>query len=162
MPAGRSTDAGGPFDLDAFLPYQIAVIASRTNRDFTRIHTRELGLATAEWRVLVHLARAARVSVREIHLHVDLDKPKVSRAASRLEAAGYVAKRRSSTDRRLVELSLTEDGEAVMRRFAASAVAYQAELVDRLGSDSVAAIAALFRKLMADGDVRGADIPALD
>lgn len=67
-----------------------------------------------EWRVVAHLSQAEKVSVREIYQRVEMDKSKVSRAAARLVAAGYVRKDINAADRRLVELSLTKKGHAMV------------------------------------------------
>lgn len=121
------------FALDEFLPYQLTVAAGRLSRDFaTRYHER-FGISIPEWRVVAHLSQSGAVSVREVHQRVDMDKSKVSRAAQRLEAAGYVEKRVNPSDRRLVELSLTPKGQAMMAELARVADAYQAELIARLG-----------------------------
>lgn len=122
------------FDLDHFLPYQLSAAAGRVSRAFAERYRDEFGITIPEWRVLAHLTQAEDVSVREIHLKVDMDKSKVSRAASRLEAAGYIAKRVNSQDKRLVALSLTPKGEALVKRILPVALAYQAELEERLDS----------------------------
>jgi DNA-binding MarR family transcriptional regulator len=124
------------FDLDGFLPYQFNVIAGRLSRGFARRYRTRFGISIAEWRVVAHLSQAGAVSVREIHERADMDKSKVSRAAARLEAAGYITKRPSSVDRRLVELALTPDGEAMMTELIAMARAYQAQILQSLGPDA--------------------------
>jgi DNA-binding MarR family transcriptional regulator len=122
-----------PFVLDGFLPYRIAVLAGRLSREFSRVYQERFGLSRAEWRVMAHLSQEAEVSVREIHARVDMDKSKVSRAASRLEEAGIITKRISERDRRLVVLALTEKGSAMMAELARAAQDYQAELIARMG-----------------------------
>jgi DNA-binding MarR family transcriptional regulator len=92
------------------LPYRVAVTAGRLSREFSRVYQERFGLSRAEWRVMAHLSQEAEVSVREIHARVDMDKSKVSRAATRLEEAGIVTKRISDHDRRLVVLALTDKG----------------------------------------------------
>lgn len=124
------------FDLLTFLPYQLAVAASRVSRDFAERYRREFGLSIPEWRVLAHLSQAGSVSVREIHARVDMDKSKVSRAAARLEAAGWIAKRPHQTDGRLVDLTLTEAGRDLVARILPEARAFQADLEARLGPDA--------------------------
>lgn len=116
------------FKLDNFLPYQIAVLSSRISAEFARHYRKAYGISVSEWRVVAHLSQADSVSVREIHKRVDMDKPKVSRAASRLEEAGYVTKTVNPKDRRLVELSLTDKGHEMIRTLTPIANAYQAEL----------------------------------
>ena len=123
------------FDLDGFLPYQLAVTASTISRAFARRYQAEFGLSIAEWRVMSHLSQADSVSVRDIQVKVDLEKSKVSRAAARLEAAGLITKVQNVEDRRLVSLSMTESGRSTMKRLAAIAETYQNELMTELGPD---------------------------
>ena len=138
------------FDLAAFLPYQFAVAAARISRDFAERYRAEVDISIPEWRVLAHLAQADAVSVREIHARVDMDKSKVSRAAARLQAAGYVEKRPHAMDGRLVELRLTEAGRALVARIVPIADAFQADLVARLGADGAGLRRAL-RRLVEEG-----------
>lgn len=122
------------FVLERFLPYQLAVAASRTSREFAALYRERFGIGIAEWRVVAHLSQAGRVSIREIFDRVDMDKSRVSRAAARLEEAGYVSKERGRTDRRLIELALTEKGHAMMREIAPLAETFERALADRLGA----------------------------
>lgn len=133
------------FDLESFLPYQLAVLAGRISRDFARAYTAEFGISIPEWRVIAHLAQAGTVSVREIHERVDMDKPKVSRAAQRLEAAGYITKAPDPADRRLVALALTPKGRDLLARILPVARAYEARALAALP----AAEAAAFRRSLA-------------
>lgn len=124
------------FDLATFLPYQLAVAAARISRGFADRYRAEFGLTIPEWRVLAHLAQSGAVSVREIHQRVDMDKSKVSRAAARLEEAGLVEKRANPEDRRLLDMRLTDHGRALVARILPVALAYQAEVLARLGPDA--------------------------
>jgi DNA-binding MarR family transcriptional regulator len=135
------------FDLTAFLPYQLAVAAGRVSRAFADRYKAEFGLTIPEWRVLAHLAGGDAVSVREIHARVDMDKSKVSRAAARLEQAGLIEKRDNSEDRRLLDMRLTDKGQALMARIVPIANAYQAELMAQLGANAAPFRAALLRLL---------------
>ena len=133
-----------PFVLDAFYPYRVAVLSARLSREFSTRYRDRFGISIPEWRVVAHLSQSGAVSVREIHERVDMDKSKVSRAAARLQAAGYVEKRESSADRRLVELSLTEKGRAMMEELSALAEAFQAELEEAVaGADFSEAVTRL-------------------
>lgn len=120
------------FDLNAFLPYQLAVAAAHVSRGFAELYRAEFGLSIPEWRVLAHLAQSGTVSVREIQARVDMDKSKVSRAAARLEAAGLIEKRAHGTDRRLLDMSLTPQGRALFARIVPIAKAYEAGVLARL------------------------------
>jgi DNA-binding MarR family transcriptional regulator len=122
------------FDLTTFLPYQLAVAAARVSKGFAALYQAEFGLSIPEWRVLAHLSQSGTVSVREIQARVDMDKSKVSRAASRLESAGLIAKRPHTTDKRLLEMSLTPAGRALMARIVPIATAYEARVMADLGA----------------------------
>lgn len=124
------------FRLSDFLPYQLAVAAARVSREFSTRYRREFGLSIPEWRVLAHIAQEDRVSVREIQARVDMDKTKVSRAAARLEEMGLIEKRPHAGDRRLLDMRLTPKGAETFGRIAIVAVAYQDELLFRLGADA--------------------------
>ena len=124
------------FDLASFLPYQLSVAASRVSAALAAQYRRDFGLSLAEWRVLAHLAQSGTVSVHEIHARVDMDKPKVSRAASRLGAAGLIVRAPHPTDGRLIALSLTPQGKALMGRLLPLAQRYQQDLIGRLGPDA--------------------------
>ncbi len=126
------------FVLDRFLPYQLAVAASRTSREFSALYRDRFGIGIAEWRVVAHLSQGGPVSVREIYERVDMDKSRVSRAATRLEGSGYVLKRVNAADRRLIELSLTDKGRAMVNEIAEMAAGFEITLARRLGPDATA------------------------
>lgn len=140
------------FDLDDFLPYQLAVAAARVSRGFAERYRSEFGITIPEWRVLAHLSAAGGpVSVREVHARVDMDKSKVSRAAARLEQAGLVAKAANDEDRRLVSLTLTPAGRGLVERIVPLALDWQAEMTARLGSkDDIAAFRRVLRRVIAE------------
>jgi len=116
------------------LPYQLASTAAQVSRELAGLYSTQFGISIPEWRVLAHLAQGQAVSVREIHLRVDMDKPKVSRSAARLEKAGYVGKSVNSGDKRLVELTLTPKGEKLFAELEPIALEYEAKLLERLGA----------------------------
>ncbi|MCA0203372.1 MarR family winged helix-turn-helix transcriptional regulator [Pararhodobacter sp.] len=126
------TDANA-FDLNTFLPYRLNAVAGRISRAFAERYREEFGISIPEWRVLVHLHQGGDVSVRDIEARVDMEKSKVSRAASRLEAAGYITKAVNDSDRRLLLLRLTPQGEALVARLLPVAIAYQEEMKAKLG-----------------------------
>ncbi|MFN3259319.1 MAG: MarR family winged helix-turn-helix transcriptional regulator [Pikeienuella sp.] len=128
------------FALERFLPYRLAVLAQRVSRDFSAIYRERFGLSVAEWRVLAHLSAAGSVSVREIHLHADLEKSKASRAAARLEEAGLIEKRAGEGDRRLVALTLSPKGRETMAALIPLAEAYEAAVLARLAPEDRAAL----------------------
>lgn len=124
------------FSLDDFLPYQLAVLSSRISREFSEIYAENFGLTVPEWRVIVHLHNAGPVSVREIQARVDMDKSKVSRAATRLEKSGHITKETNADDRRLLKLALTSKGHDLMKQIIPLAHKFEDKLTKRLGANN--------------------------
>ena len=123
------------FVLDEFLPYQLAVFSARISREFSKLYREKFGISVAEWRVMAHLSQTDdAVSVREIHKRVDMDKSKVSRAASRLEKRGIIVKQVQEADRRLVEMQLSQRGQQMINELAPLAKTFERDYMERLGS----------------------------
>lgn len=123
------------FDLDRFVPYQLAVAATQLSKGLADQYRARFGISIPEWRVLVNVGYSDKVSVRDIEQRVSLEKSKVSRAASRLEAAGYLTKTVDPEDRRLLKLELTGKGAALLSEIVPIAKAYQDNLRAVLGGD---------------------------
>jgi DNA-binding MarR family transcriptional regulator len=123
------------FVLNDFLPYQLAVLSNRISDQFAHNHYAKFGISVPEWRVVAHLSQAEKVSIREVYQKVEMDKSKASRAAARLVAAGYVTKKTNPDDRRLIELSLTDKGRAMMDEIGPAAAGFQAEVLKCLTQD---------------------------
>jgi len=138
------TPPASSFDLATFLPYRMTVAAERLSTGLARRYRDDYGITIAEWRVLVHVADAGSVSIREIHRRVHLEKSKASRAAARLQAAGYLSKQVNGDDRRLIALTLTPAGAALMQDLLRIALDYQHRLDALLDPHAAALDAALY------------------
>ena len=123
------------FDLDQFSPYLINVLASRMSRNLSTIYGDRFNLSIAEWRIMSHLRQNRKVSIREIYRRVDMDKPRVSRAARRLESYGLVEKKPNPGDRRLIELSLTRTGIRLFDQIAPIALSFENEVLGILSPE---------------------------
>lgn len=120
------------FILNDFLPYQLAVLSNRISLRFSDYYQKKFGISLTEWRLVAHLSQSEKNSIREVYQKVEMDKSKASRAATRLVDAGYVSKRINPADRRLVELSLTAKGRAMMADIRPLAVKFENEVLNHL------------------------------
>jgi DNA-binding MarR family transcriptional regulator len=136
-----------PFDLSDFMPYRLAVLAERVSRRLSEEYGRSHGLTVAEWRVLVHLKDAGQVSIRDIQGCVNLEKPRVSRAVSRLERAGLVRKEAARGDGRLVSIALTGDGEAALAEILPAALEVERSVLAGLRPEEIEAFTAVMDKI---------------
>ncbi len=141
-----------PFRLSAFLPYRLAVLSARISRRLSAEYGRSHGLSVAEWRVMVHLQRCGEVSVREIHNCVNLEKSRVSRAVSRLAAAGLVRKAAARTDARLVSISLSAAGEAALTEILPAAIEVERRLLAAIPTADLAVFSRVIEAIHATLD----------
>jgi DNA-binding MarR family transcriptional regulator len=109
------------------------VAAQRLSEGLAREYRDRFAISIPDWRVLVHVSTHGDISIRDVEARVAMEKSKVSRAASRLEARGLIEKRVHEGDRRLLRLSLTKDGRALMVELLPIAQAYHEKLRARLG-----------------------------
>ena len=142
------------FDLTQFTPYKLALAAQLLSEALARQYRQRFGISIPDWRVLVHLSHSGGASVRDIETSVVMEKSKVSRAASRLEGRGLVAKRPHPEDKRLVHLSLTDAGQAMVAEILPLAQKLQARIEADLGAgfdDFAAALDVLVDKYNLQG-----------
>ncbi len=133
------------FDLDRYLPYRMTVIAAQLSARLSKQYKAQFGISIAEWRILLNLGYSGSGSVRDIEKRVSLEKSKVSRGVSRLEARGYLTKSVDDADRRLLKLALTENGVDLLSQLIPIAQAYQDQLDTVLGEDAARLQSALDR-----------------
>lgn len=124
------------------------MLSSRISKNLAEIYGREYKISQAEWRVLAHLTQQEKISVREIHQQIDMDKSKVSRAATRLEAAGFIRKQINANDKRLVSLSLTRKGHVMMDKLAIIAREYEQDVLSKLTDEQRATMDEIFEVLL--------------
>lgn len=147
---GEAQPAPRGVDLDAFLPYLVNVLANRISEDLAALYETRFGISIPEWQVIAHLASHRRISVREVHARVAMDKVKVSRAAASLEAAGHVRKEINPADRRLVSLELTPKGRRLYLAIVPLALDFEEKTLAVLSPDERAALRAIVGKLLGD------------
>ena len=74
----------------------------------------EHGLTAAQWHPAVEAEVGKAATAQELACQLGVDAGAMTRLLDRLEAKGLVERVRSSSDRRVVELSLTDAGEAAI------------------------------------------------
>jgi DNA-binding MarR family transcriptional regulator len=77
------------------------------------------GLTNAQWVPLVKLYMGSASTVAELARECMMDAGGTTRLLDRLEAKGLVRRTRSSEDRRVVNLELTEEGRVVAKKIPA-------------------------------------------
>ncbi len=87
-------------------------------------HARELGLSSAQWRLIVRLKREGRATQARLAELMEIEPISVSRLVTRMEQSGWVERQPDPQDRRIRLIVPTEKTQAVLAdiRSVASAV----------------------------------------
>lgn len=140
--------------LEDFLPYRLAVLAHRMSRELSGVYGARFGLSIPEWRVLANLGRFGPLYAGELAERSSMDKPKVTRALQRLQAAGLLQRTVDAEDRRQVRLALTRRGRALFREIAALALDWEAGFLAPLSEAERRMLDRVLTKLMGRGEDR--------
>lgn len=111
--------------------------------------TKPLGLTPAQAGVLRVLARRPGINQRDLAGRLGAVQSRVVVLIDGLEAAGLVARERSTTDRRNYELRLTDDGLVMLGRLRIVAEEHEADITDGLTDDQRDTLAELLTELCA-------------
>jgi len=88
-------------------------VASRSVNAVYRPLLEPLGLTHPQYLVMLALWEKSPRSVRELGEELQLDPATLSPLLKRLEALGYVSRRRSAGDERVLEITATDAGRAL-------------------------------------------------
>ncbi len=129
------------------LPTDSMAVADRLRPTLLRLG-RELrrekiaGVSPQQVGLLVAIKYAPGVTVGELAVDEHVSTAAMSKRISRLERDGLVARTPSEKDRRRVGLTLTEEGQRVLRRVRSRRTAWLASRVESLSAADVAVLAA--------------------
>jgi DNA-binding MarR family transcriptional regulator len=101
-----------------------------------------LGITGGQASLLWAIRSKPGIGARELAEREGVSPPAMTAYVNRLEAAGLVVRRRSESDRRRVELALTEAGVRVLRSARSRRTAWLAARLQRLEPAELAAVEA--------------------
>lgn len=134
-------------DIDHFFPYRITRLSSYIAVNFANQHAKPFGLSIPEWRVIAVLGRYYPLSSKEVASRSNMDKVKVSRAISRLTAAGLIRRKNDAADMRRSLLKLTAKGRRVHDKIIPVALELEADLLSVLSDQEAATFNRLIDRL---------------
>ena len=121
-------------DLEKFLPYQLSVLSNTISAAIAETYSSRYGLSISEWRVLAVLGRFPGSSAGEVGEKTAMDKVAVSRAVSRLLAAGRIEREFADADRRRSILRMSASGKEIYQHISPVLLQYEAELLAGLSA----------------------------
>jgi len=114
-PDGPVPEEAGP--ISSFIP-----IVARTHRTLALALLRDIGLSPGQELLLMQLWGQEPQSQAELAEHMCVEPPTATKMLGRMERSGVIARERSTTDRRVTLVSLTDKGrdlrEPVLRIWA--------------------------------------------
>ncbi|WP_027717634.1 MarR family winged helix-turn-helix transcriptional regulator [Desulfovirgula thermocuniculi] len=121
---------------------------------FRRLHARLVrslpeGLTGSQFFALKLIFMRGRMTVSEMAEEHGVSLSAVTAMVDRLHRLGYVERQRDEADRRVVWLSLTPEGEELVRSCLASRRAVLEHYLSRLPAQDVVALVGIFEKLLA-------------
>ncbi|MCA0240452.1 MAG: MarR family transcriptional regulator [Proteobacteria bacterium] len=134
--------------LQAFLPYRLAVVTEAISRSMAAVYHRRYELSRDEWRLLAALAGSGRIQAAEAAQLTTLDKMQASRALRSLQSRGLVDRRTDENDRRHVIVQLLPAGRALLRQITPMVLAREAYLLEALDDEERAVLDRALAKLM--------------
>lgn len=147
--AGRPPDSEMLW-LNDYLPYRMAVVAARMLREAARVYKRRRDpLTTPQWRILAILANFEPLTASEISRISMLDKVAVSRALAQMTRRGFVRRRRTRLDQRVLEVTITRDGWRYYRALVPELKRQERFLRSVLDAGDITALFAAFQRFEA-------------
>jgi DNA-binding MarR family transcriptional regulator len=118
----------------------------RVGRELRR-EAREVGISPEQVSLLVAIKYTPGIGVRELAARERVTPPAMSNHVDRLERDGLVSRTPSASDRRRVGLSLTEEGQRVLRRVRSRRTAWLATRLRSLSAEELEAVEAAVEPL---------------
>ncbi len=118
----------------------------RISRELRR-EARTVGVSPEQVSLLVAIRDVPGIGLREVAARERISPPAMTMHVDRLERAGFVARTPSPTDRRRVGLTLTEEGQRVLRRVRSRRTAWLATRLRGLTPTELDALAAAVEPL---------------
>lgn len=118
--------------LEQFFPYRCNRLAERISQAMARGYTLQSGLNIAQWRILATLGEHGAMLARDITVHTNMDKVRVSRAVKSMLQDGLLASRRLDNDHRASVLSLSDAGAALYQELVPGVLEWEKALLSPL------------------------------
>jgi DNA-binding MarR family transcriptional regulator len=135
-------------DLSALTAVAAINRTSRTIVDVLETRAlRSFGITHAGFALMLRLWRRGPAEPRHLAARLHLHKSSIVSAADTLQRAGYLRRRRSTEDKRLVTLELTDEGCDLIRRAHAAVHRYQRAVTAYVSEEERAALVDALRRI---------------
>lgn len=134
-------------DLEQFLPYQLNQMANLISDDFARVYQHKYNLTIPQWRVLANLAQYGKSNAKDLCTQANMDKSTVSRVIKSLLERGYVEAQLNQQDKRVTQVMLNEQGNALYKLIARDAQNWERQLAEKFSKQQQVQLLNLLKEL---------------
>jgi len=145
-PAIAAAVSPAPYDPGYSLGRQLRRVVTQIVATIDR-RMGPIGLTDAQCRPLLCLRHGSPATATELARRCGLDTGGLTRLVDRLGAKGLCARERSETDRRVVHISLTAEGQRVAAELPAMLAVVQQDLMSGISADEEAQLRALLTRM---------------
>jgi DNA-binding MarR family transcriptional regulator len=124
-------------ELQNFLPYQLSVLSNKISTGIAKFYRDQYGINVPEWRVLVILSETNHQTAKDLAIHSQMDKVKISRTMKSLETNGLIIERTCKQDARARRYNLTINGRQLINEVKPKALAFEQELISSLNNEEI-------------------------
>lgn len=136
-------------DLETFLPYRLANLASKMSEQFAPVYQQQSDLSIPQWRILFNLAQFGQSNAKALCEQAAMDKSTVSRAIKALIGKHYIVSLVDPDDKRASLLKLSEQGVSLYQQLAPAALAWEQNLLEVLSQTEYQVLLSCLDKLNA-------------
>jgi DNA-binding MarR family transcriptional regulator len=117
-------------------------------------------LTFSHWLALMALRDGIADTGARLSRHMNYDSGAITRLIDQLEERGLVERTRSKSDRRVVRLALTKQGQAMWKRLTPPVVEYWNDLLDGFSRSEAETLVTLLTRLLARMEELPEKVPA--
>jgi DNA-binding MarR family transcriptional regulator len=149
---------GEPVELSTYT--LLVRVAARLEAELNRVF-RPFDLTAATYNILLVLqgAGGGGRSCGDISEQLIAEVPDMTRLLDRLERLGYVARERSSVDRRMVKVTITEKGASVLDGLRGTVQDCHIRQLGHLGEVKLTELSSLLKLILSRGEVTVKHVP---
>lgn len=141
---------GQRYDVSTSVGHQLLTLLALMRRELEQ-RMAEHGLTDAQWRPLWLIKTGTATTANEIARQLDIDAGAITRMLDRLECKGLIERERSESDRRMVHLRLTHEGDAAVRQVPAVLASLNNDFLDGFTEAEWKQLRKLLARMQANG-----------
>jgi len=143
--------SGDRWSAEESIGYLLRQTMSAVNRD-AETEMRPHGLTAVQWAPLMIISRGGNPTAASLARDLNTDTGAMTRMLDRLEAKGLLTRSRSSQDRRVVVLTLTDQGRELTTRIPHHLARVYNQLLTGFNADEFQQLKGFLRRIIANRD----------